>query len=478
MSNVEPIGKAKSPAGEIGSTGLKWAPGGLIEEEQNPRLSGRQATQVYSEMWDNDPVVAAIMFTIDMLIRQVDWPVEQGEASEKDVEYLESCMKDMSHSWADFISEILSMLPHGFSVHETVYKVRRGPQAENSKMPTSQYTDGRIGWARMPIRSQDSLDHWEFNEQGSLEGFVQNAPPKYETKIIPMRKALLFRTRTYKNNPEGRSLLRGAYRPWYFKKRIEEIEGTGIERDLAGFPLFRVPAEWMHATATPEEKLFVEQVHTVGRNIRRDKQEYLIWPIQKDANGNDMFEFSLVASAGTRTFDTDKIIGRYDQRIAMSVLADFILLGHEKVGSFALSSDKTDIFAVALGTILDVIKEVLNRFAVPRLWEMNGWDTTKCPQINHGDIEDQDLTVLGQFLTVLNGLGVRLFPDDELEDHLRELAHLPKKSEEARRQQDEEDMEQEAMQGGGDEIRFTDDGGDAVGAEGGDGGASGTEAGA
>lgn len=457
------VTKASVSRNEVGATGLIWAQGGVISEEVNPNLAGSKAIQVYKEMSDNDPVVSAIMFVIDMLIRQVEWPVEQGEATEQDVEFLESCMKDMSHSWADFISEILSMLPYGFSIHETVYKVRRGYQKEGSKLSTSGYSDGKIGWARLPIRSQDSLDHWEFDDDGQVTAFVQNAPPKYEIKPIPMAKLILFRTRTFKNNPEGRSLLRGAYRPWFFKKRIEEIEGVGIERDLAGFPRFRVPAEWLSDEATDDQKAIIAEIKRIGANIRRDKQEFLIWPSLFDENGNDMFGFDLIASAGTRTFDTDKIISRYDQRIAMSVLADFILLGHEKVGSFALSSDKTDIFAVALGTILSVIAETLNRFAVPRLWEMNNMDPTKCPKITHGDIEDQDLAVLGQFLTVLNGMGVRLFPDEELENHLRKLAHIPEKSEEAKQRQEEEDLQQQE-QGLGDEgeIRFTDDDGGAV----------------
>ena len=63
---------------------------------------------------------------------------------------------------------------------------------------------------------------------------MQLAPPSYKQVVIPMEKCLLFRTQTHKNNPEGRSILRNAYRSWYFKKRIEEIEGVGIERDLAG----------------------------------------------------------------------------------------------------------------------------------------------------------------------------------------------------------------------------------------------------
>ncbi|MCE2604181.1 hypothetical protein LH384_34385, partial [Pseudomonas aeruginosa] len=54
-------------------------------------------------------------------------------------------------------------------------------------------------------------------------------------------RALHFVTKSRKNNPEGRSVLRGAYRAWYFKRRIQEIEGIGLERDLAGFPVLTAP---------------------------------------------------------------------------------------------------------------------------------------------------------------------------------------------------------------------------------------------
>jgi hypothetical protein len=62
--------------------------------------------------------------------------------------------------------------------------------------------------------------------------------------FIPIEKMLLFRTTVQRNNPEGRSMLRTAYRPWRNKKRIEEIEGVGIERDLAGLPMARIPGKF------------------------------------------------------------------------------------------------------------------------------------------------------------------------------------------------------------------------------------------
>ena len=80
-------------------------------------------------MADNGPVVGAILYLAEMLLRNAEWSTEA--ASDKPVdkeaaEFLYSCMHDMDTSWADTISEILSMLTYGFSFNEIVYKIRRG----------------------------------------------------------------------------------------------------------------------------------------------------------------------------------------------------------------------------------------------------------------------------------------------------------------------------------------------------------------
>lgn len=109
----------------------------------------------------------------------------------------------------------------------------------------------------------------------------------------------------------------------------------------------------------------------------------------------------------------------------MTVLADFILLGHEKVGSYSLSSSKTNLFSLALGAWLDMITEVLNRFAVPRLFELNAFPVTELPKIIHGDVETPDLKELGDFIKTLSGAGFSLFPDDDLEAWIRSIAGMP-----------------------------------------------------
>ena len=427
---------------EIGKIGLD-VQGGQVDDEFQPQLRGHSGQKVYREMSDNDPIIGGIFFAIDMLLRNVTWRVEAQEGTDDaDVEFLEQCIDDMSHSWTDFISEIMSMLVFGWSWFEIVYKRR---EDENSKYP-----DGRIGWRKFAFRSQESLDRWDMDDEGGIRAFVQKPAPTYVDLTIPIEKSLLFRTMTRKNNPEGRSVLRNAYRPWFYKKRIEEIEGMGVERDLAGIPMAKLPAEYLDPAAPAEQKAIRNAIETVVKNVRQDRQAGILWPNDRDDDGNELFTFELLSSGGSRAFDTGGIIERYDKRIAMMVLGDFILLGHDRMGSYSLSSDKTDMFAMALGAWLESIEEVINRFAVSRLFELNGAKGKTLPKITSGDIEKPDINRIAQYVQTLSQTGMPIFPDEALEKYLRELGGLPSMSnsgqEEAENMQIEE-LRQNLMQG-------------------------------
>ena len=108
---------------EIGRIGQRRY-GGVVYEEFLYELRGKKGIEVYREMSDNDDVIGAILYAVEMLIRQTDWSVEPGGALAKDreaAEFVESCMDDMQNTWVDTISEILSFLTFGWSFHEIVY---------------------------------------------------------------------------------------------------------------------------------------------------------------------------------------------------------------------------------------------------------------------------------------------------------------------------------------------------------------------
>ncbi len=424
---VKLVPDGSDPMEELGVTGLEES-GGHIHEEFLPQLRGRRSIQVFKEMRDNDPTVGAMLFAIEMLIRQVEWRMEPASQDPNDIEvaeFVDSCFEDMAETWDDVLSEILSMLAFGFTVLEEVYKVRAGAQGIASQQ-RSKFDDGRIGWAKLPIRAQETIERWIFDpETNELCGLVQVARPDYQTREIPLDRFMLFRPQAHKQNPEGRSALRNAYRPWFFKKRMEEIEGIGIERDLAGLPTALVPPKLLSSSASPEQRQLLNDINRVLRNVRRDEKEGLIFPLARDENGQLTYEFKLLSTGGRRQFDTSAIINRYDRRIAQTMLADFILLGQEgRTGSFALAESKTQLFAVAIGAWLDAIAEIFNRFGIPRLLELYAFAFTDTPRLVHGDSESIDLTKLADFVSKLSAAGIFL-GDEATARFLRMQAGLP-----------------------------------------------------
>lgn len=408
---------------EIGRVGQRRY-GGIFYEEFLSELRGRKGAEVFTEMSNNDETIGAILFAIEMLVRQASWNVEPGGSTAKDreaAEFVKSCMDDMQQTWIDTISEILSFLTYGWSFHEIVYKRRMGRTKDNRT--SSKYDDGLIGWMKLPIRSQETLYQWEYDDQDNLIGMTQMPPPDFGLITIPMNKAMLFRTRSRKDNPEGRSILRTAYRSWYFKRRIQEIEGIGIERDLAGLPVITTP-EGMDIWDKDDEDMNAIRtgLEAMVKNIRRDSTEGLVLPFG--------YTFELTSTGGSRQFDTNSIIARYDTKISQTVLADFIQLGHESVGSFALSSDKTNLFSVAICAFLDIICQTFNSQGIPALIDINGdhfAGVTDYPRLTHGDIEDVDLATMATFIKDMTSIGV-IIPDESLEDYVRQLGKLPKRT--------------------------------------------------
>lgn len=380
------------------------------------------------------------------LEEDVDGPLEEGlgglenpkdpleEEAEEIAEFVESCFYDMSHSFSDFMSEIASMFQYGWDGHEIVYKERKGFDPKNTEK-SSRFDDGKIGWKKFAHRSQNSLFEWGITEQGDLKSFKQQDFYRGDSdhgstggstvKEIPIEKMLLFRTSSRYNNPEGRSLLRGSYRPWYFKKRIEEIEAIGIERDLAGMPVIHAPVDLFSENASSEMKSLFASLKNAVQNIRRDAQDGLIFPLEYDENGNKRYEFELASTGGRRQIDTNEIIRRRNMEMAMAVLSDFMMLGHENTGSFALSHDKTQMFSVSLDGFLMQVADVINRQAIPRLMRLNGMDLQLAPYVTFEKIQEPTLTEISEYIQRLARAGAPFFPDRRLQEWLHERAGFP-----------------------------------------------------
>lgn len=464
---ASPVAKSGSPLRDevlqvdmrdLGSSGLRRQ-GGRVYEEKLPELTGQRGIRTWADMARNDVTCGTILYLVDKLCRRVPWQVVRASDSEFDreaAEFVQQCMDDMDQSWIEFISEALTMLCFGFSVHEIVYK-RRAGQGSDDPSFLSKYSDGRIGWRGLPMRSQDTLYEWHWDQSGTLLAFTQQAPPTYELITIPMSKALLFRTSVNKNDPEGLSIFRHAYRSFYMKKHIENIEAVGIERDLVGLPVAQVPPEILSINASPAQKAQLQSIKEMVTQVRRDEQEGIVMPLAYDDKGREMYKFSLLTSGGSRQFNTDAVIARYNHDIAMSSLADFLLLGAgaSAQGSWAMHSDKTKMFATSIGAFLDIIAEVMNRTAIPSLMQLNDFQMSDFPKLSHAGIESTDLRELGAYIQQLAAAGMPMFPDEQLENNLREAANLPPIP--LGKADAEQDVEPQAAAGGEDPVEVTDE---------------------
>jgi hypothetical protein len=432
----KPTVKTPVPTIELGRSGLNQF-NGYIDEEFVPELTGEKWKWAVREMTDQDSVIGSLLFAIEMLIRQVEFKFvsseEDNSKSEKIAEFFNQALHDMENSWSDTLSEILSFLPWGWSYFEKVYKYRKGDAPGTSVTEYSRYTDGKIAWRKWGIRSQESLLRWEYNDNtGELIGMVQNSPPHYQTVLIPAWKAIHFRSSSKKDSPEGKSILRSAWRSWHLKKRIENMEAVSIEKNVVGMPVFWVPVNIITGTE-PDEVQARLNYEKIAKNLKTDEQRGLVMPLSYDDSGNKEYDVTLLSpnSSSGQTVDTNTVVARHDRNIAMSVIADFMVMGHgSSTGSFALASSKTELFAKAVGAWMDNICETINKQAVPDLMALNGWDRKYSPKMIHGDIETLDLTELGSYVQKLALAGLPIFNNPDVINYLLEQAGIPTMTEE------------------------------------------------
>jgi len=390
---------------EIGKSGLKWSQYGYISQDFLPQLTGSRGIKIYQEMVDNDAVIGGCLYGIRQILREARWSVKPADPNKKleddeDAQFLEENMRGMTHSWADFISEAMSMFTFGWAWFEQVYRIRE---------------DGKAVWKKLPIRAQQALDRWEMLPNGETIGMWQRPAPDYQLLYIPLGKSIHLRTTSQNNNPEGRSLMRNAYRGWYYKKGLEEVEAIGIERDLVGIPTITLPEGMKMEDDEGENAIAINWAKKILQNIRVDEQDGILLP-----NG---WEFKLVSSPGTKTIDVSAVISRYAKEIAISVLAQFVMLGMERTGSYALATELVDMFYMSLEGFADYIATTFNRQAVSTLFGLNGVHDRPLPYIVHTPIRRQAIKDMALYIKNLGGANA-LDIDEDLKAYLKRYARL------------------------------------------------------
>lgn len=460
--NAQPKGRdGRLHYRELGTTGLTRF-GGQVWEEKLAELRGRAGRLMYREMRLNSPVVAAVFFGIVSALKEPSRrvvPASEAPADREAAEFVDSCFDDMSFGWKDTLDMVLNpFLEQGFAVPELIYKKRLGPNPPpylpwhfpahpcHEPPPPSRHDDGRVGWRKWAPRPAESLaegQEWIFDVHGGVRGINQapdvvggQVPPLVPGHVemedeaqppsvysVPIEKLLHFRTTLHPgNNPEGLSILRASYLSYYYAQQMIEIEGIGAERDLNGIPVIYLGEGTTLGEDPDSDWSMAKQIVT---SLRMDEQAGIVFPHQKlDTQGRGI-QLELLSTGGRRSWDVGKIVERHEKKIALSVLAQFLMLGMEQVGSFALSRHQGDLFVLAVQAFLDSVADVVNRHGIPRLMAVNLFPgMTGDPLLAFSPVGVPKLDEVGEFV---NKLAERelITPDAELERHLRQIGNLP-----------------------------------------------------
>lgn len=395
------------PAGSLGLDIMS----GHSRSDQNYKLDGSSKKKIFAEMRDNNAVIGAVLYAVKMMIQGVTWTAIPKDLNNDDdvkaAEFISENFDRANTEFKKFIEQALSMLVFGWSIHELIFEKR----------------DGKLMLKTFGFRPQKTIERWLMEGYETVYGFEQLTPGG-KSFSVPLNKCIHLIVSDFDGSPEGRSILRSAYRAWYFVKNIENHEAIRIERDAVGVPVARIPMECLANDATGDKKSIKASFEKVVANLRNDEQAGVVIPSDRDEAGNLLFDIDLIRSSGSTQIDTNTIIQRYNTQILMSMLADFMQLGHESVGSFALSSDKTNLFGQALGGILNILNTGIEDQIIKVLLEING--LSGAVKMTHSDVEKLDMKLISEVISSLSQSGM-IFDDHATEAHVRKLLDLPER---------------------------------------------------
>lgn len=415
-----------------------------------PELSGRDLLRDMYLMAETDETVGAMFYCIASTMRQIKWdyvPQIDGVDMPEDVEAQKwsalatTMLKDMSRPFDDHVEDSLSMLWAGFAPIEMVMKQRDG---ENSR-----YNDGYYGIKQLNLIDQTTVWDWiyEDNEPVAMKQMGFGVPAGSANGIVPLVKTLLYRTSTQYNNPRGRPLLKNAWRVWRLKRKIQDSEAIGIERELVGLPIFEMPMEDIEAqfetdadgNLTDDAKRAAALVTAATRatqDLRLNRSGGVVHPSNiwgEDVDGaggaEKKYNFRILTTAGQRSIDSRTAARDYDHAIARVAMMQFLTLGQRSGGSYSLSDDQSSMAVAAIMALADKITAEWNARCVSLIWTVNMFPDKYRPRLKHSEVNKNGIVQLGQFLAGVGKAADLWGGDPKMRRGIAMAANLPYDSE-------------------------------------------------
>lgn len=385
---------------ELGAPGTVFWRGFIQSSEYVPELIGKRALDIYDRMRRSDGMTAGTLRALKLPLEGATWGVGPASADAADVEIAafvgDNLFEGMTMTWQEHLRHVLTHLDFGFYVCEKVWEIR----------------DGRVRLRKLAPRLQRTIDEWELADDGGLIRVIQRVyggTPK--TARIPVEKLLVFSNDKEGADFQGKSVLRPAYKHWFIKDQLDRIYAIAVERNGVGIPVMKVDG-------TAQNDTNMKRAEDIVKNVAAHEQAYVV-----EVEGT-AFRFEGLGSG--KVLDPLQMIQRHERLIGVSMLAQFLALGAQALGSYALSEDHSTLFLRAERAIAEYICDIHNRHLIPQLVDFNFSGVRRYPKLTCSNIETRNAEKLLNALTPAVNVGL-ITADAELEDALRARLDLPRR---------------------------------------------------
>lgn len=430
---VEERGKLPTlPYRAVGGSGTAIHSGYVVSKEKHADLQGSRRYVTFSELIANVGIVGAGVRYFLNLIGKVSWksvPVDHSPEAIKAADFVDDVFEDIQTPWSRIIRRAAMYKFYGFSVQEWIAKKR---------------WDGRIGFLDIEVRPQSTIERWDRDEKtGILRGVIQREVQRYEERYLPLNKLLYVVDDSLSDSPEGLGIARTIVP--YAKRlgRYEILEGYGFETDLRGIPIGRVPKAILQQMVedgkiTSTQMIAMEEVlkDFIENHIRSPETGLVLDSLTyqtQDEKGSPsnvkQWDLELIKGGQTALPDMGKAIERNVKQIALLLGVEHLLLGQDRLGSYALSRDKTNNFFLIVDSTLLEVASTVKKDLLPPLFKLNGMNPRLIPTPKPEPVNFRDIEQVSRALESLANAGAPLDPDDEAIDFVREMAGLPTRDE-------------------------------------------------
>lgn len=369
-------------------------------------LKGDRALRTYNKMRKSDPQVALALLALKHPIINANWTIEPALKSGDDdkptpkekeaVDFLKEVWFDADFKWESILRQALSFFWAGFSIFEKVY--------------TYDEKTGYIKPVTLAQRLQDTIVEWDVVDEKLIAVKQYISAGKTARQVwIPASKLCLFVFDQEGGDFRGQSVLRAAYKPWYYKDTLERIDAMRIERWALGIPKI---SQTEDIVSNPNKTQAIEAV----KNLRAHEKGFLYVP--------KGFDIDLLDSGSGKMVDPTSAIQRHDASILKAIMAQFLELGQTETGARSLGETLKDMYLMGLSFSANLVCEVIRTQVFKELVAWNFGADVRVPRLKFSGLQPVDLELLSRaYAQISNSKAITM--DGKTEDHIREQLGLP-----------------------------------------------------